>query len=66
MKDSILIELASKWDRDANPSYPEDGSPSAALSNAVEQGRRAGLRECAMSLRTVVKILGGNEEIVDD
>lgn len=60
MKDETILELAAKWDRVANKDDgPQDGSPSAAVSNAMETGFRNALRGCAVDLRTLVKLLGG-------
>ena len=58
MKDDILLELASRWEREANDNIPVDGSPEAAISNAVERGHRECKRECADTIRTLVSVLG--------
>jgi hypothetical protein len=60
MKDAILLELAERWERDAVPPQCSDGSPEAAIGNAVDKGQREAKRECADTLRTLVSILGGN------
>jgi hypothetical protein len=61
MKDAVLIELVSKWERDAVAPKCSDGSPSAVVSNAEAHGRRQGLRECADVLRMLVEILGDKD-----
>lgn len=58
MKDAVLLELASRWERDAVATQCEDGSPAAAIGNAEAHGRRQGLRECADGLRMLVQLLG--------
>lgn len=62
MKDAVLLELASRWERDAEPPICSDGSPGAAISNAEAHGRRQGLRECADALRMLVTLLGNKDE----
>ena len=59
MKDAVLMELASRWERDAMAPECQDGSPEAAIRNAEAHGRRQGLRECADGLRMLVQLLGG-------
>lgn len=59
MKDVILIELAARWDRDAISPQVEDGSEEAKIRNTVSRGERQAKRECADTLRTLVKMLGG-------
>jgi len=59
MKDEILLELANKWMRDADPkNQVEDGSDDAKIGNAVSRGHRECKRECADTLRSLVAILG--------
>lgn len=59
MKDSILLELAHRWDADAHVPECMDGSPEAAVPNAIDRGRREAKRECADALRMLVGLLGG-------
>lgn len=61
MKDAVLLELASRWERDAVAPECEDGSPEAAHRNAVEHGIRQGRRERAEALRMLVQLLGGKD-----
>ena len=61
MKDTVLVELAAKWERDAAPPQCEDGSPESAARNAEAHGRRQSLRECADGLRMLVQLLGGKD-----
>jgi len=59
MKNEILLELANRWMRDADPSEKvEDGSDAAKIGNAVAQGHRECKRECADTLRLLVNVLG--------
>lgn len=58
MKDSILLELARRWDQDAMEPHALDGSPEAVEGNAVARGERQAKRECADALRTLVSMLG--------
>jgi len=62
MKEAILLELAVRWERDANKT-PEcsDGSEEAKIPNAVEKGRREGKRACAYGLRMLVDMLGDSD-----
>lgn len=59
MKDSILLELAHRWERDAQEPRAVNGSDEARIPNAVAQGERQAKRECADALRTLVQLLGG-------
>lgn len=59
MKDAVLLELATRWERDAQEPRCQDGSADAALRNATEHGIRQGKRECADALKTLVQLLGG-------
>ena len=58
MKDSILLELARRWDQEAATPLVQDGSPEAQLGNALAKGRREGKRECADALRILIELLG--------
>lgn len=62
MKNVILIELAKRWDRDAKPiarpAVVEDSSESAKEKNAIARGYRECKRECADTLRILIKMLG--------
>lgn len=58
MKDAILLELAARWDIEAETPQAEDGSPGAQIQNAVSRGQREQLRCCADTLRSLVQILG--------
>lgn len=58
MNPDILLELASRWEHDAKAPECEDGSPEAAISNAIAHGQRQGKRECADALRMLVQLLG--------
>lgn len=58
MNPQVLLELAARWERDANLSGPEDGSPEAERGNRIRQGIREGKRECADALRSLVSIIG--------
>lgn len=62
MKDSVLIELAKRWENDAITPECQDGSPEAAIGNAEAHGRRQGFRECADALRMLVGLLGSKED----
>ncbi len=62
MKDSVLIELANRWESDAVENhaaaggYPE-GTEGIAL-NGKHVGERETLRACADTLRMLVDALG--------
>ena len=58
MKDTILIELAARWKREAKAPECEDGSTQAAINNAIGKGARDAKRECADKLEALVIILG--------
>lgn len=60
MKDSILVELAARWDRDAANPHVEDGSEEAKIRNAISRGERQAKRECADTIRALVQMLGGD------
>jgi len=62
MKDSVLIELAKKWEDEARTPQCQDGSPGAEIGNAEAHGRRQGLRMCADALRMLVDLLGSKNE----
>ena len=47
MNKEILIAMAEKWEREAQPPQYEDGSDSAKYSNALAEGTRRGKLECA-------------------
>lgn len=57
MKPEILLELAARWERDAIEPQTENGAPEAQRQNDVNQGIRAGKRECADGLRMLVSLL---------
>jgi hypothetical protein len=59
MKDAILLELAARWDRDGKPPQVEDGDPRAQMTNAEYKGERSAKRECANTLRELIRMLGG-------
>lgn len=59
MKDSILLELASRWERDAREPRVVDGGDEAKISNAIAGCERQAKRECADALRMLVSLLGG-------
>jgi hypothetical protein len=58
MKKEVLLELAARWERDAETPETQDGSDEAKIPNAKAAGRREGLRECADGLRSLVELLG--------
>ena len=60
MKDAVLKEPATKWLRDAKPPEISNGSPDAALGNALEKGVRIGLEKCAGDLLSIIKLLGND------
>lgn len=62
MKDSVLIELARRWEDEARTPECKNGSPEAAIGNAEAHGRRQGLRACADALRMLVDLLGNKNE----
>ena len=60
MKDAILIELATRWENEADESAQTDldGGRAAEIENAKAKGRREGKRECADGIRILVSLLG--------
>lgn len=63
MKDAILLELASRWEREADPQagcgYPDtEGGHRLA---GKHEGERETLRMCADTLRTLVDMLGDSK-----
>lgn len=64
MKDQVLLVLAERWIRDATEPATQDGSPEAQVRNAVEQGQREAKRECADTLRVLVKMLRNPAESI--
>lgn len=58
MKDTVILELAARFDRDGTPPLAVDGSEEAKISNAYDQGLREGKRNCADAIRELVKLLG--------
>lgn len=58
MKDTILMELATRWERETQTPNCEDGSPDAQIGNAISRGNREAKRECADALRMLVSLLG--------
>lgn len=59
MKDAILLELASRWEREAQEPRVVSDSDEARIPNAIAQGERQAWRECADALRMLVSLLGG-------
>lgn len=58
MKDSILLELANRWEANIAKKGDQKGSPEAMIPNAIEKGIREGKQECIDGLRSLVKLLG--------
>lgn len=58
MKDAILLELATRWEREAKTPEIENGSDEAKIPNAVARGHRECKRECADALRMLVSVIG--------
>lgn len=58
MDKHVLLALVERWERDAIVSGTQDGSTEAEIPNAIEEGRRVCKRECADTLRTLIKMLG--------
>ena len=58
MKDAVLLELASRWEREAKTPDCEDGSDEAKVSRAASHAHRQALRACADTLRSLVQMLG--------
>lgn len=55
MKNEILLELAKKWECQAEESL-QSLSTGAREKDNLDKGRREGKRECADSLRTLVQL----------
>ena len=67
MKNEILIELARRWENMAHPPNVVDEkesavSPSDWRREGMEAGERQTLRMCADTLRTLIEILGGDDD----
>lgn len=58
MKDAVLLELAARWDREAETPETQDGAEEAKIGNAKAQGERECRRECADTLRILIRMLG--------
>jgi len=58
MNNEVLLELAARWEQDAITPEVQDGSKESEIANAVNEGRRIGIRDSADILRMLVKILG--------
>jgi len=58
MNDSVLLELARRWELDARTPNAMDGSDEAKIPNAIAEGERQAKRECADTLRSLVLMLG--------
>ena len=62
MKKAILLEIAARWERDAQVHFNGDkwsrveSSEAEELARAVEQGRRECKRECADLIRMLVDV----------
>ena len=62
MKETILIELVRKWEKDAQDPEVMNGSPEAQIRNAEDRGIRKGIAMCACNLYELVLLLGSNED----
>jgi hypothetical protein len=62
MKNSVLIELAKRWEEEARTPECNNGAPEAAIGNAEAHGRRQGMRDCADALRMLVDLLGSKDD----
>ncbi|WP_028840213.1 hypothetical protein [Thermomonas fusca] len=58
MKDNLLMQLADRWDRDAKDPEAMDGSDEAKERNAYEHGMRYAKRECANTVRELIRLIG--------
>lgn len=58
MHDNILTKLADRWERDAKDPEAQDGSDEAKERNAFENGQRKAKRECAGTLRELMRLIG--------
>ena len=58
MNPQIMLELASRWERDAKAPEIEAGGEENLILNATERGESQGKRECADTLRMLVQLLG--------
>ena len=61
MKDSIILAIVEKWESEARLDRPCDGSPSAQINNAREDGINEGKLHCCRQLRNLVDLLGGDD-----
>lgn len=62
MKDSVLLELAARWQADAEPPKISQGTvdPVEQAKAAHALGVRETKRECADGLRMLVQLLDSN------
>jgi hypothetical protein len=61
MKDAVLLELAARWERDAQPPKEVvaiDESEAGKIAHAKVEIEREILRACADTLRSLVKLIG--------
>jgi len=63
MKDTVLKELAAKWERDAEPPNVEHTADDeqTKTANALTKGVRLGLGQCASDLKALIKLLGDGQ-----
>ena len=54
---ATLLELAVKWEREAIIEGARDGSPDAAVKNAIEDGESKAKNYCADQLRRLIELL---------
>ena len=60
MNPAILLELASRWERDSekpDTQCASDNSPESKLKDGLLIGHREAKRECADALRSIVSLL---------
>lgn len=58
MKDEILLELAKRWETEADTYIHISDNKTEIAQLSLEQGNREAKRECADTLRTLVNIFG--------
>ncbi len=58
MKDTILLELANRWDEEANKPEQLIGCVGSEIDNARRKGERETKRACADTIRMLIRLLG--------
>lgn len=58
MRDSVILELAEKWEREAREPLCQNGSEEAKIPNAIADGERRAQLKCANDIRALIALIG--------